>query len=519
MTSASASHEREHVDVLIVGAGVSGIGAAYYLQREHPQRSYAILEARDATGGTWDLFRFPGIRSDSDLHTFGYEFRPWRDELAIAGGDKILAYLRETAAEYGIEAKVRFRHAVSGASWSSADARWTVDVQHPDTGDRTTLTCNWLFSATGYYRYDEGFNPTFPGQDRFRGPVVHPQYWPADLDYAGKRVLVIGSGSTAVTLVPAMAKTAAHVTMLQRTPSYILPAPAKDPLANRLNKLLGEQRAFPIIRGKNIAVQQTIWRFCQRYPRAARRLIRRVNVKRLPAGFPVDEHFNPPYGPWDQRLCFAPNGDFFRAIRNGNVSMVTDHIATFTEDGVQLRSGRSLEADVIVTATGLNVLPFGGIKLSVDGAPVHLPDTLAYKGLMLSGVPNFAYAIGYTNSSWTLKVGLLCQHFCRLLSYMDANGYDTSWAEPVDSSMPTRPLLDFAAGYVQRVIDQLPRQGNRPPWQTSMSYHADVKQVRRGSVDGPELHFERGAGRNAATAEPAATTEIPTGAADATVAS
>jgi monooxygenase len=517
MTTASTSHEREHVDVLIVGAGVSGIAAAYYLQREHPRRSYAILEARGATGGTWDLFRFPGIRSDSDLHTFGYAFRPWRDELAIAGGDKILAYLRETAAEYGIDHKVRFHHAVLGATWSSADARWSVDVRRIDTGARTTLTCDWLFSATGYYRYDEGFNPSFPGQERFGGPILHPQYWPADLDYAGKHVLVIGSGSTAVTLVPAMAKIAAQVTMLQRTPSYILPAPAKDPIANRLNRLLGEQRAYPIIRAKNIAVQQGIWRFCQRYPRAARRLIRRVNAKRLPEGYPVDEHFNPPYDPWDQRLCFAPNGDFFRAIRNGSVCMVTDRIATFTEDGVRLQSGRHLKADLIVTATGLNVLPFGGMKLSVDGTRVHLPDALAYKGLMLSGVPNFAYAIGYTNSSWTLKVGLLCEHFCRLLSYLDAHGYDTCWPEPADPSMPTRPLLDFAAGYVQRVIDQLPRQGDRRPWLTSMSYRADVKQLRRSAVDGPELRFARGGASKAATATPDPATEMRTGAADAVV--
>jgi monooxygenase len=502
MTTAPTLPEPAHVDVLIVGAGVSGIGAGYYLQREHPQRSYAILEARGATGGTWDLFRFPGIRSDSDLHTFGYEFKPWRDEHAIAGGDRILAYLREAAAEYGIDQKVRFHRAVLGASWSSEDARWRVDVHRTGTGERTELSCKWLFCATGYYRYDEGFNPTFPGQDRFGGTLVHPQHWPPDLDYTGKQVLVIGSGSTAITLVPAMARLAGHVTMLQRTPSYILPAPSKDLLANRLRALLGEQRAYPIIRRKNIAVQQAIWQFCRRYPRAARRLIRKVNIKRLPEGYPVDEHFNPPYDPWDQRLCFAPDGDFFRAIRDRGVSIVTDRIATFTEHGVRLQSGRELQADVVVTATGLNVVAFGGMTLSVDGVPVHLPDTLAYKGLMLSGVPNFAYVIGYTNSSWTLKVGLLCEHFCRLLRYMDARGYDTCRPEPADPSMPTRPVLDFAAGYIQRVIDQLPRQGNRPPWRTSTSYHSDVKVLRRGAVDDAELRFT-----SAGAADPTAAAE------------
>ena len=502
MSSASLDTTPAHVDVLIVGAGVSGIGAAYYLQREHPQRSYMILEARDATGGTWDLFRFPGIRSDSDLHTFGYEFKPWRDEHAIASADKILAYLRETAAEHDIDRKIRFRSKVVGASWSSADARWTVEVHRADTGERTTLTCDWLFCAGGYYRYDEGFTPRFEGRERFRGLIIHPQHWPADLDYTGKRVLVIGSGATAVTLIPAMADTAAHVTMLQRTPSYILSLPSKDKLANRLRALLGEERGYAITRRKNIIQQQAIWRFCQKYPKAARRLIRNFNAKMLPAGYPVDEHFNPPYNPWDQRLCLAPDGDLFKAIRNGRASIVTDRIATFTEQGVLLESGRELEADIIVTATGLNVHAMGGLSLTVDGRPVSLPDTIAFKGMMLSGVPNFAYAIGYTNSSWTLKIGLLCEHFCRLLAYMDAHGYDIARPEPADPDMPTRPLLNFGAGYIQRAIAQLPRQGDRAPWLTSMSYAADVKLLRRLPVQDPELHFSRSQADKQAVAEP-----------------
>jgi monooxygenase len=490
----------EHLDVLVVGAGISGIGAGRYLTTELPATSFAVLEARAASGGTWDLFRYPGIRSDSDLHTFGYEFKPWRDEQSIADAPRILAYLRETITENGLDAHIRYHHRVLAASWSTADARWTVDVERTDTGERLQLSAGWLFCAGGYYRYDEGFTPVFPGRERFRGPIVHPQHWPENLDYAGKRVLVIGSGATAVTLVPAMAETAGHVTMLQRTPSYVLPVPRNDALADRLRALLGEERAFALTRRKNIARGIGIWKFCQKYPKAARRLIRWVNTKQLPEGYPVDEHFNPPYDPWDQRLCAVPDGGLFRTIRNGTADVVTDRIETFTENGVLLASGRELEADVIVTATGLNVQAIGGISLTVDGEPVHLPDTVAYKGMMLSGVPNFALAIGYTNSSWTLKIGLLCEHFCRLLAYMDAHGYDVARPEPSDPDMPTRPFLDFAAGYIQRAVDQLPRQGDRMPWLTSMSYSSDVKLLRADSVTDPELHLSRASRPAAVTA-------------------
>ncbi len=490
MTKTTVPH---HVDVLIVGAGISGIGAGRYLRTELPTKTFAILEARAALGGTWDLFRYPGIRSDSDLHTFGYEFKPWRDAQSIAGADRILAYLRETAAEHGIDRHVRFHSKVVAASWSSAEARWTVDVERTDTGERTTLTCGWLFCAGGYYRYDEGFTPHFEGRERFAGPIVHPQHWPADLDTTGKRVVVIGSGATAVTLVPALAETAGHVTMLQRTPSYVLPVPAEDKLANRLRRVLGDERAHPVVRRMNIAKGRLVWQFCQRYPDRARTLIRWVNTRQLPEGYPVDEHFNPPYGPWDQRLCAVPDGDLFRAIREGTAEVVTDTIVTFTERGVLLASGRELAADVIVTATGLNVQAFGGIRLTVDGAEVRLPETVAYKGMMLSGVPNLAYAIGYTNSSWTLKVGLLCEHFCRLLSHLDTHGYDTCRPEVRDPAMPTRPLLDFGAGYVRRAVDQLPKQGDRMPWLTSMDYRTDVGLLRGDSVVDPELHFSRAA--------------------------
>ena len=484
----TTSQNIDHVDVLIIGAGISGIGAAYYLQTQQPGKSYAILEARGATGGTWDLFRYPGIRSDSDLHTFGYEFKPWEDEDAIASADKILAYLRETVAENGIDRHIRFHHKVLGAAWSTEDARWRVDVERVDTGTRSTISANWLFAAGGYYRYDEGFTPHFEGREKFRGQIVHPQHWPEDLDYHGKRVVVIGSGATAVTLVPAMADDAAHVTMLQRSPTYIMPVPQKDAIANALKKVLGKERGYAITRRKNMAQQRAIYRLCQRYPRAARRLIRYVNAKQLPQGYPVDEHFNPSYNPWDQRLCAVPNADLFKAIKDGKASVVTDRIVTFTERGIALESGNELQADIIVTATGLNLQAFGGISLTVDGEPVHLADTVAYKSMMLSGVPNFAFVFGYTNSSWTLKVGPLCEHFCRLLAHMDAHGYDTCHPK-ADPGMETRPLLDLSAGYVQRAVADLPRQGDRGPWQMVMDFRRDVEVLRNGPVTDNTLTF------------------------------
>ncbi|MFL1381068.1 flavin-containing monooxygenase [Nocardiopsis protaetiae] len=494
MTSGpSGRAEVEHLDVLVVGAGISGIGAARYLKEHHPGKRFAILEARAASGGTWDLFRYPGIRSDSDLHTFGYEFKPWRDRQAIADADRILAYLRETVEENGLGPHLRYHHRMLAAEWSSERARWLVEVERTDTGERVRLSAGWLFSACGYYRYDEGFTPHFEGRERFAGTIVHPQHWPRDLDYTGRRVVVIGSGATAVTLVPAMAEQAGHVTMVQRTPTYVMPVPRGDALADRLRKVFGDELGYRMARRKNIWKGAAVWGFCRRFPKTARRLIRRVTAAQLPAGYPVDEHFNPPYDPWDQRLCAAPDGDFFRAIRSGRASVVTDRIASFTEKGLLLESGREVEADVIVTATGLNLQAFGGVELAVDGAPVRLADTVAYKGVMLSGVPNLAFAIGYTNASWTLKIGLLCEHFCRLLEHMDARGYDICVPEPSDPGMPTRPLLDFAAGYVQRSVAELPRQGDRSPWLTSMSYTSDVALLRADRVVDPELRFAKAA--------------------------
>lgn len=493
------------VDVAIIGAGISGIGAAHYLSTELPSKSFTILEARGAAGGTWDLFRYPGIRSDSDLHTFGYEFKPWRDKQSIADAPRILDYLQEAIDEDGLRDKIRYHQRVVAASWSSTESLWTIDIEQADTGELVQLKANWIFCGSGYYNYAEGYTPHFEGRDRFTGQIVHPQQWPEDLDYRGKRVVVIGSGATAVTLLPALADKAAHVTMLQRTPSYILPIPKEDPIANGLRRILPEKRAYAIARRKNIAQQRYVYQFCQRFPKLARRVIRSVNAAFLPKDYPVDEHFNPPYNPWDQRLCAVPNADLFRTIRNGDASVVTDRIDTFTETGIRLASGRELDADIIVTATGLNLQMFGGMALSVDGQPVSLPDTVVYRGMMMSGVPNFAIAIGYTNSSWTLKIGMLCKLFCQMLGYMDARGY-TEVRPVADPAMQTRPLLDFDAGYVKRSLATLPKQGSREPWTMSMSYYEDRKMLQSTDIAAEtELRFSTA--RTAA--EPASAAGVP----------
>ncbi|HTW12786.1 MAG TPA: NAD(P)/FAD-dependent oxidoreductase [Solirubrobacteraceae bacterium] len=480
----------EHLDVLIIGAGISGIGCAYYLQREHPGKSFALLEARGATGGTWDLFRYPGIRSDSDLFTFGYEFRPWESDVALADGPEILRYVRETAAEYGVDQKVRLHHRVISADWSTEQARWNVEVERTDSGERVRLSAGWIFAGTGYYHYDQGYTPPLPGVERYGGQLIHPQQWPENLDYAGKQVLVIGSGATAVTLIPALAAAAGHVTMLQRSPSYILSIPLRDPVARLLSRLFGPRRGFALNRRVSIFRQNAIYKLCQRYPKQSRAVLRRLTAHALPDGFAVDEHFNPKYDPWDQRLCIVPDGDLFKAISNGSASVVTDTIETFTERGVQLASGRELEADIIITATGLRLLVFGGISVSVDGEPVKLPERLAFKGMMLSGVPNLAYLVGYTNVSWTLKIGPVCEHFCRLLALMDERGYRQCTPELPYPHMTTRPLLNFGAGYVQRSLDELPRQGMFDPWYLAMDPTVDSRNLRHGPVEDRHLRFE-----------------------------
>ncbi len=476
--------------MLIVGAGLSGVGAAHHLQQAFPWRSYAIFEARERMGGTWDLFRYPGIRSDSDMHTLGYRFKPWTRPKSIADGDSILEYVRETAREGGIDEKVRYGHRVVGAEWSSEEGRWTVEAER-EGGERFKLTCDYLWTCTGYYRYDEGFTPEFAGVEDFGGEVVHPQHWPEDLDYAGKRVVVIGSGATAVTLVPAMAGTAAHVTMLQRSPTYIASLPAEDPVAAALRRFLPDRAVYPIVRWKNVLLQTAFYQFSRRRPGAMKRIIRRGVERALPAGFDVDKHFTPRYNPWDQRLCLVPNGDLFRALREGSASVVTETIDRFTESGIRLESGEELEADVIVTATGLNLLFLGGIELSVDGEPVDIPRTMTYKGMMLSGVPNFAFTVGYTNASWTLKADLTSEFVCRLLAHMDANGYRKSVPEIADPGVTEEPLLDFNSGYVLRSLHEFPKQGSKEPWKLRQNYLFDIGTIRRGPLEDGAMRFSR----------------------------
>jgi monooxygenase len=477
-----------HVDVLIVGAGLSGIGAAHHLQARFPGRSYLILEARDVIGGTWDLFRYPGVRSDSDMQTLGYRFRPWTGPRSIADGPSILGYVRDTAAQAGIDRHIRFGHRVTAAAWSTADARWTVDAVRED-GEPATFTCGFLYVCSGYYRYDQGYLPHFDGTERFQGKIIHPQHWPGDLDHTGQRVVVIGSGATAVTLVPALTDRAAHVTMLQRSPTYILSVPAVDPLANRLRGLLGDRLGYGVTRWKNVFLATAVYQLSRRRPELVKRLIRGGLRRQLPDGYDIDTHFKPRYNPWDQRLCLVPDGDLFKAIRRGQASVVTDRVETFTETGVALASGRHLDADIIVTATGLNLLLLGGMTLTVDGRPVVAPRALAYKGMMLSGVPNFAFTIGYTNASWTLKADLVSEYVCRLLAHMDAHGHRQCVPVDDDPGMPRRPLMDFMAGYVLRSIDQLPKSGGRAPWRLSMNYARDVITLRYGRLTDPAMRF------------------------------
>jgi len=480
----------EHVDVLIVGAGISGIGAGCRLQQRCPGKSFAILEARGASGGTWDLFRFPGIRSDSDMFTLSYPFRPWSRSQAIVDGAAILDYVRDTAREHGIDGRIRFHHRVVGAEWSSADARWTVRVERSDTGEALELTCGFLFSCTGYYRYDEGYTPEFAGVERFGGRVVHPQFWTEDVEYAGKRVVVIGSGATAVTLIPALAERAAHVTMLQRSPSYVISLPAVDVIAGLLMRVLPARLAYPVVRWKNVLMALAIYGLSRHRPAAMRKLIRWMLARRLPRDFDIDTHFNPSYDPWDQRMCIVPDGDLFAAISSGAVSVVTDRISAFTERGLALASGEVLEADLVVTATGLKMVPLGGIRLGVDGRDVALDETVAYRGMQISGVPNLAFAFGYTNQSWTLGSDLTCEQVCRLLRHMDRHGY-TTCTPRLRADLEEVPFADLTSGYIRRSIAAFPKQGAADPWRRVPNYARNVRELRRAPVADPALEFSR----------------------------
>ncbi|TIC89040.1 NAD(P)/FAD-dependent oxidoreductase [Nocardioides sp. GY 10113] len=481
----------EHLDVLIVGAGLSGIDAAYHVSKAFPGRSYALLEARGALGGTWDLFRYPGIRSDSDMYTLGFSWKPWLGKKSIADGPDILAYLQEAAAENGIDQHIRYHHKVVRADFSTAEARWTVTVERGGVDgsvETVRLTADFLFSTSGYYSYEEGYTPDFEGVEEFTGRVIHPQEWPEDLDYAGKRIVVIGSGATAVTLIPALAESGAgHVTMLQRTPSYVISQPGSDPLSYKMLTRLPTRIAAPLVRARYIATRTWFYEFCQARPELARKILRKGVERQLPDDVSFDEHFKPPYNPWDQRLCAVPHGDLFKALRRHTVDVVTDHIDRFTSNGILLKSGRELEADIIVTATGLNLLAFGGASLAVDGRDVALPDTMAFKGAMLSDIPNFAFIVGYTNASWTLKADLVCQYVVRVMQHMASTG--TSIVVPRrDPSVAEEPFLDFAAGYVLRSVDQFPKQGSVEPWRLRMNYFRDLK-VFGASADDPALEY------------------------------
>ncbi|WP_027579907.1 NAD(P)/FAD-dependent oxidoreductase [Bradyrhizobium sp. Ai1a-2] len=482
----------EHFDVLIVGAGLSGVGAGYHLQQKCPTKNYVILEGRDCIGGTWDLFRYPGIRSDSDMYTLGYSFRPWTEPKAIADGPRILNYVRETAAQNGIDRKIRFNHRVKRVSWSSEEVRWTVEVERKigeGAAEVVRFTCNFLLMCSGYYKYEEGYTPEFAGAADFEGQIVHPQKWPEHLDYAGKRVVVIGSGATAVTLVPELAKTAAQVTMLQRSPTYVVARPAEDALANKLRRNLSAKLAYHLIRWRNVLLGMYFFQLCRRKPERAKQLILGGVKMALGPDYDIGTHFTPRYNPWEQRLCLVPDGDLFKSIREKRASVVTSQIDTFTRTGIRLKDGSELPADIIITATGLILQVLGGVEVSVDGRKVDFAKTLSYKGMMYSDVPNLAATLGYTNASWTLKCDLTCEYACRLINYMDRHGFRQCVPHNLDPSIEALPALDFSSGYVQRSIAKLPKQGSKRPWRLYQNYALDIVSLRYGKVDDGVMQY------------------------------
>ena len=484
----------EHVDVLVVGAGISGIGAGYHLNTMCPSRTYAILEGRADIGGTWDLFRYPGVRSDSDMHTLGFRFKPWTEAKAIADGPDILRYLHNTMNEFDIARHIRFGHLVKTAQWSSETSQWTVHVERVGTGDIVTFTCGFLFMCSGYYRYSEGFTPEFPGRERFQGQIIHPQKWTSDVAYSGKRVVVVGSGATAITLVPAMAKDAEHVTMLQRSPTYIAARPDVDAFANKLRKYLPAKIAYAITRLKNTKYQQLVYSRSRTHPDKVKEILLKGVREQLGPDYDIEKDFTPSYNPWDQRLCLAPNGDLFQAMREGKASVVTDTIDTFDETGILLSSGQHLDADVIVTATGLQLVTLGEVQFEVDGKPINFADTWTYKGVAYSGVPNLASSFGYINASWTLRSDLTCEYVCRLLNHMAKTGTTqcTPQLRDEDLNMPERPWIDsFSAGYMSRVMHMFPRQGNHAPWVNPQNFARDKKMFRRAPLDDGAMQFTR----------------------------
>jgi monooxygenase len=477
-------------DVIIIGAGLSGIGAAVHLQQNCPGKSYLILEARDAMGGTWDLFRYPGIRSDSDMHTLGYRFKPWKAAKAIADGPSILSYVKETADEHAITPHIRFGHQLLAADWSDSDSRWALTVG-TESGEQT-FYCTMLLMCSGYYNYGDAYTPEFEGRDAFKGPVIHPQHWPQSLDYSNKNVVIIGSGATAMTLAPSMAETAARVSVLQRSPTYVVSRPDRDVIANTLRKFLPESWAYAITRWKNVRLSQYVYKRSRTRPEKLRKMLLDMVRKELGPDYDVEKHFTPRYNPWDQRLCLVPNADLFKSIKSGKTEMVTDHIERFTDKGVLLKSGEELDADIIVTATGLTLQVLGGARFSKNGEPIEFADTWAYKGLMFSGVPNMVFTFGYINASWTLRADLIAEFFCRLINAMDRTGSKscTPVLRDSDKSMLPRPFIDdFSAGYMQRMMHRFPKQGDRAPWLNPQNYAGDRKLLRRDSLDDGVLQF------------------------------
>ena len=479
----------EHFDVLIVGAGLSGIGAARHLQDKCPDKTFAILEGRDAIGGTWDLFRYPGIRSDSDMYTLGYNFKPWTEPQVIADGHRIRNYIEETARENSIESKIRLGHKVLSADWLSETATWTVTVQLK-SGETRQLSCNWLMMCSGYYNYEEGFTPEFKGREDFKGQVIHPQFWPENLDYPGTRVVVIGSGATAITLIPSMTDKARHVTMLQRTPSYVISVPQFDPMVRVLLKFLPEMTVYKISRARNNFITQMIFKLSRKYPNFMRKLLLKQVKVQVGKDFDM-KHFTPPYNPWDQRLCAVPNGDMFKVLRKGKASVVTDHIDRFVDKGILLKSGQMLEADIIVTATGLNLRLFGGMSLSVDGKAIEMNQHISYKGLMFSDIPNFSNTLGYTNASWTLKADLIAEYVCRLLKHMDKTCTRIAVPERKDPNVKPTQLLEMSSGYVARAEAYLPKGADRAPWKLYQNYALDTDQLRHGKLEDGVMAFSK----------------------------
>lgn len=480
---------QNHFNVIVVGAGISGIGAGYYLQKKCPNKSFVILEGRDNIGGTWDLFRYPGIRSDSDMNTMGFRFKPWMGVKSIADGPSILSYLHETVKENDLNKKIHFNQWVNEASWSSRDSQWTVQVKNKKTQELQDITCDFLFLCGGYYNYEEGYTPHFAGRENFLGQIIHPQKWPKNLDYKNKKVVVIGSGATAVTIIPTMAEKAAHVTMLQRSPTYFLSAPDEDPVGNFLRKFISSKLTYKLVRWKNIRFQWWFFQKCRKFPKKVKEFLIKQVREELGPNYDIETHFTPKYNPWEQRMCLVPNGDFFNAINAGKASVITDHIDRFTKKGIKLKSGGEVEADLIVTATGLNLEVCNGIKLEVDNNEVDISKTMTYKGMMFSDIPNLVATFGYTNASWTLRADLTSEYVCRLLNFMDKKGYANCCPRTAEHVEPDGDWLDFTSGYVKRSMHKFPKQGSRDPWRNTQNFPKDVLAIRWGNIDNKELKF------------------------------